>query len=103
MKIADVTINQRITPATLALNSDTDEYGVSWTNVRIGILRPGSTRIWIMPLRIPLRRLQNGRMVWNLRTVRLNHFLNIMNSFADERYNIDREGGEQVVFVGFGH
>lgn len=97
----DIKIDQRFTATTVKRASRFDyRLGTDVVDVLVGVIENGSASIETLNLTIPMRRLLNGRQADSIRTIRFNHLLNILTSWASETQGVDL-GTHSVVFLGF--
>jgi hypothetical protein len=104
----DIRIDQRFTASTVRQASRFDyRFGTDVVDVRVGVfprqgLDSGYTHVAasILTLTVPMRRLLNGRKPDCIRTIRFNHLLNIVTSWASETHGVDLSANN-VVFLGF--
>jgi hypothetical protein len=73
--------------------------GTRYVDMEIGIIQGTSNTMDRVSLRVPAKALTNGKSIENRRGTRLTHFLNVINAFADNLYNLRDD--EQVVFIRF--
>jgi len=59
------------------------------TAVEIGLIRHGSNTIDRLIVRVPTQKLLNGRHMANVRTTRLNRFMNLLHAYAKEQHGYD--------------
>ena len=99
--VTGLRIDQRFTASTVkraAYFSYT--LGMDVVNILVGVIPVGSTEVSTLTLTVPMRRLLNGVAVENIRTIRFNHLLNIITSWASEQHGVDLNSNA-VVFLGF--
>ena len=98
----DLRIDQRFTAATVRSNSRFSyTLGTDVCDILVGVIPFGSTSVQPMTLTVPMRRLLNGVQPDCIRTIRFNHLLNILTSWAHEVKGVDLNANS-VVFLGFG-
>lgn len=96
----DVKIDQRFTAATVRRAARFDHrLGTDVVNIKVGVIRHGSTSVETLTLTVPMRRLLNGRKSDCIRTIRFNHLLNIITSWASESQGVCLSTNS-VVFLG---
>jgi len=101
----DLTIQPRFSPSTVLNHTRFDEsLGIRVCDVLVGVV-PHSrliepTFIETMKVTIPTARLLTGLKPDCIRTIRFNHLLNILSSWAKEVKGVDLSQ-DAVVFLGF--
>ncbi len=98
----DITIDQRFTAATVRRASRFSyTLGTDVVDIKVGVIPIGSDIVRSITLTVPMRRLLNGRKPDCIRTIRFNHLLNIITTWASEVENVCLSTNS-VVFLGFG-
>jgi len=87
---AGTVIEDIITPTTITGgNYPQRAVAPTHTAVEIGLIRHGSNTIDRVIVDLPTQKLLNGRKVWNVRTTRLNRFMNLLHAYAKEQHGYD--------------
>lgn len=97
----DVRIDQPFTAATVWRAARFDYHlGTDVVDVKVGVIPFGGDTVRTLTLTVPMRRLLNGRKPHCIRTIRFNHLLNIITSWASETQGVSLSNNS-VVFLGF--
>jgi len=79
-----------ITPTTITGGSYPSRINMPPTTaVEIGLIRHGSNTIDRVIVDLPTQKLVNGHSPSNLRTTRLNRFMNLLHAYAKEQHGYD--------------
>lgn len=98
----NIRINQSFTPTTVKRAAYFNHtLGLDVVGVKVGVIAEGSDTIRTLTMTVPMRRLLNGIKYDCIRTIRFNHLLNIITSWASEAEDVDLSTNS-VVFLGFG-
>lgn len=100
MNINGISIVNRLTAATIRNAAYSSQYGTKYVDLAVGILPNNSNNLVRRTISVPVDRLLNGRVLWNQRTARYSHLMNIISSYAEVLWNVDFSH-EAVVFLGF--
>lgn len=96
-----IRIDQRFSAATVRRAARFDYcLGTDVVDVKVGVIPFGGNTVRTLTLTVPMRRLLNGRKPDCIRTIRFNHLLNIITSWASEVKGVDLSNNS-VVFLGF--